>query len=33
LSKTFFLSASNIIQLALSTCPLALGCATEAYLI
>jgi hypothetical protein len=33
LSKTFFLSASNIIPLALSTCPLALGCATEAYLI
>jgi hypothetical protein len=33
LSNTFFLSASSIIPLALSTCPLALGCATDAYLI
>jgi hypothetical protein len=33
LSNTFFLSASSIILLALSTCPLALGCATDAYLI
>jgi hypothetical protein len=32
LSKTFFFSASNIIPFALSTCPLALSCATEAYL-
>jgi hypothetical protein len=33
LSNTYFLSASSIIPLALSTCPLALGCATDAYLI
>jgi hypothetical protein len=33
LSNTFFLGASSIIPLALSTCPLALGCATDAYLI
>src|SRR5688572_30373797 len=33
LSNIFFLSASSIIPLALFTCPLALGCATDAYLI
>jgi hypothetical protein len=33
LSNTFFLSASCIIPLALSTWPLALGCAIDAYLI
>jgi hypothetical protein len=33
LSNTFFLSASSIIPLDLSTFPLALGCATDAYLI
>jgi hypothetical protein len=33
LSNTFFLSASSIILLTLSTCPLALECATDAYLI
>jgi hypothetical protein len=33
LSNTFFLCASCTIPLALSTCPLALGCATDAYLI
>jgi hypothetical protein len=32
LSNTFFLSASSIISLALSTYPLALGCATDTYL-
>jgi hypothetical protein len=33
LLNTFFLSASSIIPLTLSTCPLALGCAIDAYLI
>jgi hypothetical protein len=33
LSNIFFLSAFSIIPLALSTSPLALGCATDAYLI
>jgi hypothetical protein len=33
LSNTFFLSASSIIPLVLSTFLLALGCANDAYLI
>jgi hypothetical protein len=33
LSNTFFLSVSSIIPLTLSTCPLAFGCVTDAYLI